>query len=495
MQDIISTLKNALQQAEAGLEVAVGRLAKDGTERGDFKPSEVLALACVREALAMPVTCLHQIQEPEADIWPCVNIDVDDSGKITNAKLYSPGLPAGNHDVYPVRVPYMDEHTEAWLACAAELRKHLPDFMHLRDMNGIECAVAAIRELAERSAPAQAAPAAVAVPDAAISGALFDFCGYLTTLPRQQAITASEAHEASPMVEALKQWAAKRNLHLDDADVTGWSAALAATPAAAAPVQRAHIAGALAFFKCAIDCKEFNWDSFQRESAEASLQAALNALSAINECDTPNYCRSVQRCTAMDEQLAAAEPVVLPEPAMNEDGYLPCPFCSSDQVSLSTGEQADGEPWYYVECENCAATSDPEKWNERALPAGVSAPAAPAINLLAADHSGMKVDYRGLFSQVQRAIKRSDPGYAEMLRQLEGHLQELGQRWYAGDTNVVDEILQLYCIERDARKTVRQDAAASPQAQADARDAESDYQRGYRHGYNRRDAEVQGALL
>lgn len=35
----------------------------------------------------------------------------------------------------------------------------------------------------------------------------------------------------------------------------------------------------------------------------------------------------------------------------------------------------------------------------------------------------------------------------------------------------------------------------SPQAQVDARDAESDYQRGYRHGYNRRDAEVQGALL
>ena len=35
---------------------------------------------------------------------------------------------------------------------------------------------------------------------------------------------------------------------------------------------------------------------------------------------------------------------------------------------------------------------------------------------------------------------------------------------------------------------------AAPQ-QADARDAESDYQRGYRHGYNRRDAEVLGALL
>ena len=103
--------------------------------------------------------------------------------------------------------------------------------------------------------------------------------------------------------------------------------------------------------------------------------------------------------------------------------------------------------------------------------AGVSAPAAQAINLLASDHSGMKVDYRGLFSQVQRVIKRSDPGYAEMLRQLEGHLQELGQRWYAGDTNVVDEILQLYCIERDARKTVGAAATAAPQAQAVERDA------------------------
>lgn len=117
------------------------------------------------------VHCLHQIQEPVADIWPCVNIDVDESGNITNAKLYSPGLPAGNHDVYPVRVPYMDEHTEAWLACVAELRKHLPEFMHLRDMNGIECAVAAIRELAERPAPVQASDR-----DAAFEAVRQKFC-------------------------------------------------------------------------------------------------------------------------------------------------------------------------------------------------------------------------------------------------------------------------------------------------------------------------------
>lgn len=88
---------------------------------------------------------------------------------------------------------------------------------------------------------------------------------------------------------------------------------------------------------------------------------------------------------------------------------------------------------------------------------------AQAVKLLAADHSGMKVDYRGLFYQVQRALKRTDPGHAEMLRQLEGHLQELGQRWYAGDTAVVDELLQLYSVECQARDAL---AAQAEQEQS-----------------------------
>lgn len=84
----------------------------------------------------------------EHEIWPIVNIDVDEAGNITNAKLYSPGLPAGNHDVYPVRVPYMDEHTEAWLTVSKTLEEVRPGFMLQGGMNGIECAVAAIRSLA-----------------------------------------------------------------------------------------------------------------------------------------------------------------------------------------------------------------------------------------------------------------------------------------------------------------------------------------------------------
>lgn len=95
--------------------------------------------------------CLHQVAEPADDIWPCINLDVDEHGAVTNAKLYTPGLPAGNHDVYPVRVPYMDEHTEAWLTCVKELEKFDPTFLNREGMNGIECAAFVIRELVGRA--------------------------------------------------------------------------------------------------------------------------------------------------------------------------------------------------------------------------------------------------------------------------------------------------------------------------------------------------------
>ena len=49
--------------------------------------------------------------------------------------------------------------------------------------------------------------------------------------------------------------------------------------------------------------------------------------------------------------------------------------------------------------------------------------------------------------------------------------------------------------QADMGNPIAQQNQQVEQAQADARDAESEYQRGYRHGYNRRDAEVQGALL
>jgi len=79
-----------------------------------------------------------------------------------------------------------------------------------------------------------------------------------------------------------------------------------------------------------------------------------------------------------------------------------------------------------------------------------------STKLIGPEHTGMRVDYRGLLLQSQAALQRGfkEPGLAEMLRQLQGHLKELGQRWYAGDVAVVDEILQLYCIEKAARENL-----------------------------------------
>lgn len=101
------------------------------------------------------------------------------------------------------------------------------------------------------------------------------------------------------------------------------------------------------------------------------------------------------------------------------------------------------------------------KWSDAAP---VATAAAVPIPLLAADHKGMRVDYSGVFKHATIALARGgkEPGLAEMLRQMKEHITELGQRWYAGDTAVVDELLQLYCVEKDARDAL---VAASGAAQ------------------------------
>jgi hypothetical protein len=73
----------------------------------------------------------------------------------------------------------------------------------------------------------------------------------------------------------------------------------------------------------------------------------------------------------------------------------------------------------------------------------------------------MRVDYSGLFTHARRAAVR-EPALSEMLRQLQDHIKELGQRYYAGDVACVDEFLQLYCVEHQAREAVaKAEGAAS----------------------------------
>lgn len=240
--------------------------------------------------------CLHQIQEPEADIWPCVNIDVDDSGKITNAKLYSPGLPAGNHDVYPVRVPYMDEHTEAWRACVDELEKAVPGFMSLGNMNGIECAVAAIRGLSERAKHQEPAAAEQAAWHAGLDEG------------RAQAARPVFVPDDMPSTEANTKYGESYGVDWVYEGKTAAPAAVAWSMPAEPTEQMIEV-----LMAGEDRLRARHGDDLPKQRAKDRYRALLS-LAATPACDTPNYCRSVQRCTAMDGQRAAAAPVVLPEP-------------------------------------------------------------------------------------------------------------------------------------------------------------------------------------
>lgn len=116
-------------------------------------------------------------------------------------------------------------------------------------------------------------------------------------------------------------------------------------------------------------------------------------------------------------------------------------------------------------------------WAETLQPS--PAPSLVCTKTLASDHQGMRVDYSGLLSQCQRALREGGPSaLAEMLRQLQGHLQELGRRWYAGDVAVVDELLQLYCVEAEAR------AALKTAATSTARSTEIEREELYRAAIN-----------
>lgn len=53
-----------------------------------------------------------------------------------------------------------------------------------------------------------------------IAGALFDFLGHLTTMPKP--LTVGSSQLAPPALDELQKWADKRGLSLDDADVLNW---------------------------------------------------------------------------------------------------------------------------------------------------------------------------------------------------------------------------------------------------------------------------------
>ena len=67
-----------------------------------------------------------------------------------------------------------------------------------------------------------------------ISGAIFDFAGFLTT--RSSTIEIGSKANATPVVELIKEWAALRGISLDNADVTLWRERLITCQLASLPL-------------------------------------------------------------------------------------------------------------------------------------------------------------------------------------------------------------------------------------------------------------------
>ena len=57
-----------------------------------------------------------------------------------------------------------------------------------------------------------------------VTGAIFDFAGFITTRPGSLSFGSSE--NASPMVKLIEEWAASRNLNLNEPLVQSWQDAI-----------------------------------------------------------------------------------------------------------------------------------------------------------------------------------------------------------------------------------------------------------------------------
>ena len=188
------------------------------------------------------------------------------------------------------------------------------------------------------------------------------------------------------------------------------------------------------------------------ESAAAQLRAMATNYPAGHSWDKLD----ARACIRGALEIEALRALLAAAPAHPAEGVPTSSDLRERLARLEAGCNAHTTPTVYEAIADSKAALD--ELDEARQRVGISLaatqPAAQGLDatkLLAEKHTGMKVDYRGLLGQVRRAIKRTAGGHEEMLRQLEGHITELGQRWYAGDTAVVDELLQLYCVERQAR--------------------------------------------
>ena len=69
----------------------------------------------------------------------------------------------------------------------------------------------------------------------------------------------------------------------------------------------------------------------------------------------------------------------------------------------------------------------------------------PCSALLGATHTGMKISASGILGRI--AAGRYHSGLQYGCEVMLNHLQQMADRFYAGDAKAVDEFLQLYCLD------------------------------------------------
>ena len=144
-------------------------------------------------------------------------------------------LPPGQHLVYtfppqpPVAKPHEQEPVAEYIGECSDgsLVQLYDDVKKGTKFYGIhsDYDTVALRDVAKLYAKYDALYKTQNVSHGMIAGALFDFMGWLTSRPKR--IMLSSADEASPAVDAIKDFANMRGLSLDDAQVQTWQEALA----------------------------------------------------------------------------------------------------------------------------------------------------------------------------------------------------------------------------------------------------------------------------
>lgn len=156
-----------------------------------------------------------------------------------------------------------------------------------------------------------------------ISGAVFDFAGYLTT--RDKVIEVGATANASPIADLVKEWAELRGLSIVDAAVLSWQYMLAAAPAQGQQVGQHPDDAAVDRFAAAMKAKlarsrEKGRHGWQNCTAPHLSAMLYDHLYKADPLDVGNFAMMLhQNGQAIELPFEARGKRVAPQPAPAQD--------------------------------------------------------------------------------------------------------------------------------------------------------------------------------